>query len=158
WITLAVVVALFFAWLLFIKPEISLKRATEAPGVGQPLVALDLQPLTGTQDGLTLADVRGKVTLINYWGPWCGFCVQEFPHLVELWDKKRDKPDFKFVSVSSDGSGQDDIPALRESTQAFLNARSAPLPTYVDATGASRQMLLSAISRPSMGYPTTVAL
>src|SRR3954452_17447913 len=157
-VVLAIVAALFFGWVLFLRPEISMKRATESPGVGQPLVALDLEPLTGTTDGLTLDNLRGKVAFINYWGPWCGFCIQEFPHLIELRDKYRDNPEFAFVSVSSGGSSQENVSELRSQTEAFLRSRSASFPTYVDLGGASRQIMLSAISRPSMGYPTTIVL
>jgi cytochrome c biogenesis protein CcmG/thiol:disulfide interchange protein DsbE len=158
WFVIVIVVAMFFGWVLFLKPEISMKRAMEAPGVGQPLVALDLQPLTGTTDGLTLDNLRGKVSLINYWGPWCGFCVQEFPHLIELRDKYRDNPEFAFVSVSSGGDSQENVNDLRSETEAFMRARSVAFPTYVDLGGASRQILLSALSQPSMGYPTTIVL
>jgi cytochrome c biogenesis protein CcmG, thiol:disulfide interchange protein DsbE len=158
WITLAVVGSLLIAWVFLVRPEISLKQATERPGVGQPLPMLELQPLTGTTEGISLADLHGKVVLIDFWGPWCGFCVQEFPHLVELWDKNRDNPQFAFISVSSDGSMRDNVPELRSDTEAFLRRRSATIPTYVDPEGGSRKMLMSVMGVSGFGYPTTVLL
>ena len=134
------------------------QAATEYPGVGQPLPLLELQPLTGTSDGISIKDIRGKVTLINYWGPWCGFCIQEFPDLIHLWDNFRGNPDFQFLSVSSGGSPKEDITDLREQTQKFLNSREVTFPTYVDADGASRQMLMSLVDMDGFGYPTTVLL
>jgi thiol-disulfide isomerase/thioredoxin len=134
------------------------ESATEQPGVGQPLPMLELQPLTGATDGISLKDLRGKVTLINYWGPWCGYCIQEFPHLVELWDKNRGNADFAFVSVSSGGSPKEDVTELRQQTQRFLDSRSATFPTYVDPDGANRQILMSIADMDGFGYPTTVLL
>ena len=157
WITLAVIVSLFIAWVIFVRPEISLKQATERPGVGQPLPLFEVEPLTGATEGVSLPNLRGKVVLINYWGPWCHFCVQEFPHLLELWDKNRDNPEFAFVSVSSDGSMREGIAELKKSTEGFLSQRGTAMPTYVDPQGISRQVLISLMNR-GMGYPTTVLL
>ena len=34
-----------------------------------------------------LADYRGKLLLLNFWGTWCGPCVAAAPKLVETYDK-----------------------------------------------------------------------
>lgn len=133
------------------------ERVLHQAGVGMPLMTLELQPLTGATDGVSLDNLRGKVTLVNYWGPWCGFCVQEFPHLVELWDRNRGNPEFAFVSVSSSGSSDENVPELKRETEAFMKARGATFPTYVDPDGANRQLLASMIGG-GFGYPTTILL
>src|SRR3984885_7866934 len=106
WGTVAVIAigaVLIVVWVSYLRPHMQLDEALHQAGVGQPLPMLELQPLTGTTEGVSLESLHGKVALINYWGPWCGFCVEEFPHLVELWDKNRGNPEFAFVSVSSAG-------------------------------------------------------
>ncbi len=157
-VTIGIALALILAWVLLVRPEVSLKEATHRPGVGQPLPLLELQPLTGTTQGISLEDLRGKVALIDFWGPWCGYCVQEFPHLIELWDRNRENPEFAFISVSCDGQMPDNIPKLRSDTLAFLQKHETAIPTYVDLNGASRTMLQTVMQAPSFGYPTTVLL
>lgn len=34
---------------------------------------------------------EGKVVFVDYWGTWCGNCMEEFPHTVELAKKHRDQ-------------------------------------------------------------------
>src|SRR5438034_10560515 len=54
------------------------------PAIGIKLPELALEPLVGNAWPVKTADLDGKVTLINYWGPWCGPCAMEFPYMIEL--------------------------------------------------------------------------
>jgi thiol-disulfide isomerase/thioredoxin len=38
-----------------------------------------------------LADYKGKVVLLNFWGTWCPPCRMEIPGFIELQDSYRDK-------------------------------------------------------------------
>ncbi|HZZ26442.1 MAG TPA: TlpA disulfide reductase family protein [Pirellulales bacterium] len=160
WGTIAVGAVLTVVWVLYLKPHIQLQDALNQPGVGKHLPLLELQPLTGTTDGLSLEAVRGKVTLINYWGTWCGYCMDEFPHMLELWDKYRGNPEFAFVSVavSEGGPAHEDIPKLQADVEKFLKSRGATYPTYVDPDAASRKFLANVIDMEGFGYPTSVLL
>jgi thiol-disulfide isomerase/thioredoxin len=53
------------------------------------LMRASLESLDG--GNFRLEDKKGKVVLINLWGIWCGPCIKEMPHLIELQDKYRDK-------------------------------------------------------------------
>jgi cytochrome c biogenesis protein CcdA/thiol-disulfide isomerase/thioredoxin len=47
---------------------------------------------------LTLASLRGKVVLVDFWTYSCINCVRTLPHMRELWSKYRDQP-FVIVGV-----------------------------------------------------------
>ena len=54
-----------------------------------PLMQAKLESLDG--NNFTLEDKKGKVVLINLWGIWCGPCIKEMPHLIEMQNEHRDK-------------------------------------------------------------------
>lgn len=128
---------------------------TDHPGVGIPVGALALDPLTAT-GGVGRQDLDGKVTLINYWGPWCGHCLQEFPHLVELERGLADEPDFQFLSVSCRASPEQTIPQLKQDTERQLASSGAQFDVYIDTSGASRQSLMMLANIDRFGLPMTM--
>ena len=59
------------------------------------LDALDGRPLS-------LATVRGKVVLLNFWATWCGPCRAEIPDLIALQEKYRDQLQIIGLTVDDD--------------------------------------------------------
>lgn len=58
---------------------------------GRP--APELERITGWKNGgpVKLADLRGKVVLLDFWGYWCGPCLRAMPSLMALHDSFADK-------------------------------------------------------------------
>lgn len=56
-----------------------------------------------TLDGekISLSDYKGKVTLVDVWASWCKPCKEEFPFLIELYEKYSDN-DFSVLAVNID--------------------------------------------------------
>lgn len=78
----------------FGDPQPAITQPTEPPATEPPVgykpgnrcPSYDLPVITGEGDtGNTIDPTKtGKVTVINFWGTWCGPCVSELPHLEEL--------------------------------------------------------------------------
>lgn len=52
-------------------------------------------------DTLALADLRGRVVLLNVWATWCPPCVREMPALQRLYDRYHERG-LEVVAVSVD--------------------------------------------------------
>jgi len=55
-----------------------------SPLIGKPVPVFDLPPIDGRQDGLSTADLKGQVSIVNVWASWCVPCRVEMPLLNEL--------------------------------------------------------------------------
>lgn len=128
---------------------------SESPAVGQVFEELQFEPLTDDAEAISLADLQGHVTLINFWGPWCGPCRIEFPELMELRKDLKD-PRFRFVSVSYSAAPGD--PQLRTQTIAFLNSQQVELPVHQDPQLAVTQSLMKLTGEKGFSFPTTVLI
>src|SRR5262249_5502247 len=54
----------------------------------------------------TLADLKGKVVLLDVWAVWCGPCVATFPHLRD-WNTEYKKKGLEIVGVTTYFEGYD---------------------------------------------------
>lgn len=112
---------------------------TDHPAVGRRLPQLELEPLTGTDEPVTLDDLAGKVVLVNLWATWCQPCRVETPHIAELGRKLRDQPDFKLLTISCGSEIPEDVDRLRTETKHFLDQLNTHIPAYADPDWTTRK-------------------
>lgn len=71
---------------------------------GKPAPALSLKDWINTKP-LTLADLKGKIVVLDFWATWCGPCLAAVPHTNELMKKYADKG-VVFIGVCAQSGGE----------------------------------------------------
>ena len=74
-------------------------------------LAISLKGYNGTPDA-NLADFRGQVVLLNFWGSWCPPCVAEMPSIEQLYQNYGDK--IKIVLITMNDKPEKFVPYLQE--------------------------------------------
>lgn len=102
-----------------------------------------------------LADVKGKVVVLNVWGSWCGPCRQEMPILVRAAQRR---PDVRFLGLDvqdNDAAGRAfeqefgvPYPSISDPARELasrLGAVATPSTFVVDASGVIRARVLGIV-------------
>lgn len=117
----------------------ALKIARVAPGTAA--VPFDLKSLEGRS--VQLAELKGKVVLVNFWATWCGPCKEEMPAFERL-RQRMDPARFALVTITTD--------LQRDGIKQFLTTLNVRLPVLFDEEqDVSRAYLVRAL-------PTTVLI
>ena len=72
-------------------------------GIGK--FAMDFTQNDTLDQPVSLASLKGKYLLIDFWASWCGPCRAENPNVVRVYNKYKDKG-FHILGVSLDRPGQ----------------------------------------------------
>ena len=67
--------------------------------VHEPAPMFTLKDLAGKN--VALADLRGKVVVLDFWATWCGFCKASFPGMQKAINKFADANDVKFLFIDT---------------------------------------------------------
>lgn len=57
--------------------------------------------LDGNGNKVSLADLKGKVVILDFWATWCGPCRASFPGMQKMVNKYQDDANVKFFFVNS---------------------------------------------------------
>jgi thiol-disulfide isomerase/thioredoxin len=99
---------------------------------------IDMKFTAADGRAVDLAALRGKVVLVDFWATWCGPCMNEMPHVKDVYAKYRDRG-FEVIGVSLDGDGitkgiQSGV-RTQEDFLAFLEREKMPWPQHYDNLG-----------------------
>lgn len=102
-------------------------RAIPSPLVGRDAPAFALPRF---EDGaeMRLADLRGRIVIVNFWASWCVPCRDEVPALEAVWRRHRD------AGVTVVGVNIQD---RRSAAGEFLMTTRPSYPNVIDGTGAT---------------------
>jgi len=78
-LAVALVIGVFLAIGLTLDP-----REVPSPLIGKPVPEFSLPPVKGRTLGLSSADLKGEVSLVNVFASWCVACRAEHPLFMEL--------------------------------------------------------------------------
>jgi thiol-disulfide isomerase/thioredoxin len=78
-------------------------------------------------DAATLASLKGKIVVLDFWATWCGPCIASIPHTNELAEKYKDK--VVFIGVCHPRGGEKMADTVKE--------KGIKYPVCLDGEGAT---------------------
>jgi thiol-disulfide isomerase/thioredoxin len=108
--------------------------------------APDFRVTTLGRKEIRLADLKGKVVVLNFWATWCGPCVAEMPYFEKAVEKYKGIADVVFLAVSTDDNraavrpfvdkkGYRTVVAYDDGAAEAFNVRGIPATFIIDRGG-----------------------
>ena len=101
-------------------------RSPRVIDTGSREEASDFPLMLLTGEPMRLADLRGKVVVLNFWGTWCPPCRKEMPALQRIWEEYRELG-VEFVGVA--------VLDVEEDVREFAESTGVTYPLGLDTTG-----------------------
>jgi thiol-disulfide isomerase/thioredoxin len=106
------------------------KEKLMAERVNKPAPDFSAKNITG--ETVQLAQLKGKVVVLDFWATWCGPCKAAFPFVQKVYQKYKDNPDVVILAVNT---WENEKGAEREKlVKKFLEDNQYAFPVVYDET------------------------
>lgn len=78
-------------------------------------IAPDFQLEDTKGNKVSLASLRGKIVLVNFWATWCPPCKEEMPSMEKLYEVMSGE-DFVMLAVNAEDNGRTVVPQFLKKT------------------------------------------
>lgn len=92
----------------------------KSAAMGQVVKNFELKKPDDTS--FNLESLKGKYVFIDFWASWCGPCIQEFPHIKEVYEAYQDKG-FEVLGISTDKNKGAWLKALETHDMPWIQVR-----------------------------------
>ena len=94
--------------------------------IGQQIPDFSMELTNGKT--VKIADLKGKVVMIQFTASWCGVCRKEMPHIeADIWKKYKDNPNFALYGI--------DLDETKEVVEKFAKQIPVTYPLALDPKG-----------------------